>query len=328
MPSYGAGVMPVNPTQALSALDPSVLVGQGKVAIVIGSTIGIGAAIARLLAKTGSCRRIIVFGRNEQRGKGVVKVLEELNPSGNGLRVDWVKGDVSFIAGSKAAVNDLEAMLNGDKVDLLVTCQNGPPTGVITLNEDGDGTEFHIQALSRFIITYLFTTRHLLSPTGAKIMAVANPGLSYDKLDVNDLNLKEVEKSGTRWKVQLFLDQSKRDSTVLDSFFEEFNTRYPQYEYYHLHPSLVVTEDYQVGKFPFPFGFFASIGAKLMGWTPDGYAPHPVYILLHPEAKKELGEGKYWQSWSSVLKPSPLGAWSSNKDNREKLWAKLVKMVE
>jgi len=61
---------------------------EGKVAIVTGSTSGIGAAIAKLLAKEGA--KVAVTGRNEEKGR---KVVEEITAEG-GIAKFW-KLDVS-----------------------------------------------------------------------------------------------------------------------------------------------------------------------------------------------------------------------------------------
>jgi hypothetical protein len=50
-------------------------------------------------------------------------------------------------------------------------------------------------------------------------MSICNQGQSLDDLSVDDLSLKARFATG-RSATALFMDQSKRDSTVLDSCFE------------------------------------------------------------------------------------------------------------
>ena len=78
--------------------------------------------------------------------------------------------------------------------------------------------EFAVQAVSRFALSYLLTTRNALAPGGI-LMTIANPGLSLNDLKVDDLSLKARRDAG-RSKPMMAFDQSKRDSTVLDSFIE------------------------------------------------------------------------------------------------------------
>jgi NAD(P)-dependent dehydrogenase (short-subunit alcohol dehydrogenase family) len=79
---------------AAAALQNVSLVGQNKTAVVVGGFLGIGAAVARLLAKLG-CSRIIIMGRNETRGKAVLEALKKLAPEGSRIEVELVMGDVS-----------------------------------------------------------------------------------------------------------------------------------------------------------------------------------------------------------------------------------------
>lgn len=75
---------------------------------------------------------------------------------------------------------------------------------------------FAIQVVSRFALAYLLTSRGVLAPS-ASVLSVANVGNSLDDLQVDDLNLTKKLGAG-RWKLPLLIDQSKRDSSVLDAF--------------------------------------------------------------------------------------------------------------
>lgn len=84
------------PPNAVKALQTVSLVGQHKTAIVVGGTLGIGAAIARHLAKLG-CSRVIIFGRNEARGAAVLEELKRLAPKDTSIEVEFVKGELSCV---------------------------------------------------------------------------------------------------------------------------------------------------------------------------------------------------------------------------------------
>jgi nucleoside-diphosphate-sugar epimerase len=82
---------------AAKALQKVSLVGQHKSAVIVGGTLGIGAAIARHLAKLG-CGRIVIFGRNEARGAAVLEELRLLSPKVTpAITLEFVKGDLSCV---------------------------------------------------------------------------------------------------------------------------------------------------------------------------------------------------------------------------------------
>lgn len=70
------------------------LVGQNKTAVITGATMGMGAAVARHLAKLG-CSHVIILGRNETRAKGVLEDMRKLAPKEGKVEVEYVKGDLS-----------------------------------------------------------------------------------------------------------------------------------------------------------------------------------------------------------------------------------------
>ncbi|WWC97809.1 hypothetical protein V866_004696 [Kwoniella sp. B9012] len=124
-------------------------------------------------------------------------------------------------------------------------------------------------------------------------MFIANPGLSYDKLDIGNLSLKKVAENG-------------RSRALL--------TYTPRVR------CLVKTETFDIHKFPFPLNYFAALGLVFMCTTPDEFANIPVQIL----ASADLGEGKFWDH---KLQPKSPGKWASDRGNREKLWDKLLTMT-
>ena len=84
---------------------------QGKVALVTGSTSGIGEACARLFAKHGA--RVIISGRNEQRGQ---TVAEEIIRSG---------GDARFLSCDTSCEDQVSQLMDAisheyDRLDILM----------------------------------------------------------------------------------------------------------------------------------------------------------------------------------------------------------------
>lgn len=60
-----------------------------KTAVVVGATTGMGAATARMFARVG-CARIVVVGRNVARAEGVMASCRELGAG----EVGFVKADL------------------------------------------------------------------------------------------------------------------------------------------------------------------------------------------------------------------------------------------
>ncbi|KAF8177298.1 hypothetical protein K438DRAFT_2022271 [Mycena galopus ATCC 62051] len=310
------------PPNAAAALKNVSLVGQNKTAVVVGGTRGIGGGVARLLARIG-CSRIIILGRSESQGKETVEILKNLAPKGSNVVAEFVKGDLSDKKGMNAAVTAIQEVAGDAGIDYLILCQNGTPPGLdIKENAEGHDVAFAIQGISRFAFSYILTTRGGLAPN-AIVMSICNQGQSLDDMSVDDLSLK-TRLAARPSATTLFLQQSKRDSTVLDSCFEEFNIRYPQYRYYSLLPGLVKTEHFDPNFAPGFIKWVMWLGIRLIGTTPDEYANYPVYILASPEAPKTLGSSRYF---NRILAPSALGKWSQDPKNREKLWEKMKDII-
>lgn len=323
-PSYPSldSSMPLTPSEAAKALE-SFTFSESKTAVIIGSTTGIGAGIARLLAKLG-CQRVLIFGRNGARAAVMLEDLRKLaNEHGHQIVVEYVKGDLSTVAGMRTSVLAIEESVGLVGIDYLIMCQNGVPTGTLVENSDGLEQAFVVQTVSRFAVAYLLTTHGFLAPN-ASCLSVANVGQSLDDLDVDDLSLRAAFESGKRYKVGLFMDQSKRDSSVLDAFHAELNTRFPQYNYYHVWPGLVRGENFSLSKFPFPLNCLVWMGLQLIGSTPEIFANVPVYILLKPEGEKKIEPSQYW---SYTLKPMQPGKWATQSENREAVWLKLKAII-
>ncbi|KAJ7333242.1 hypothetical protein DFH08DRAFT_880930 [Mycena albidolilacea] len=307
------------PIKAAASLQNIPLAGQNKMAVVVGGTRGIGGGVARLLAKIG-CSRIIILGRNEKQGREAVEVLKKLAPNSRNIATEFIKGDLSDNKGINAVAVSLLEIAGDTGIDYLILCQNGSPTALTMKdNADGHDTAFTIQCISRFALAYTLTTRNGLAPN-ATVISICNQGQSLDDLSVDDLSLKR-RLAARPSAPALFMQQSKRDSTVLDSCFEELNLRYPQYRYYSLFPGLVRSEDFDPNFFP---GYLKWAAIKLVGISPDEYAYYPVYILASPDAQRTLGSGRYF---GRRLDPTQLGKWSQDPKNRQVMWEKMTEII-
>ncbi|KAF7365552.1 hypothetical protein MVEN_00428500 [Mycena venus] len=299
------------------ALQKVSLIGKHKTAVIVGGTLGIGAAIARCFAKLG-CSRIVIFGRNEARGAAVLEDLRLLSPTPTDIKLEFVKGDLSDSHSMRAAADALQKAAGEAGIDYLIMCQKGLPTATINENVDGYDTAFAIQCISRFTIAYLLTKRGAFA-SGASVMSIAAQGQSLDGLSVDDLSLARRLATGLS-STTMFLEQSKRDSSVLDAFHEELNIRHPQYRYFHLSPGLVSSEQFDVNKFPGFIKYAVWFGQRLIGTTPDQYAVLPVYLLTAAPVTAD-------RYFDSKLNPTRIGKWATDARNREALWEKLVGIV-
>lgn len=114
---------------------------QGRVALVAGSTKGIGRATAELMAREGA--QVIVNGRD---GKVAAAVAAEI-AAGTGAKVVGIGSDVSGAAGVDALMAQARAALGG--VDVLVTNAGGPRPGGFDDLSDADYLEgFNLNFLS------------------------------------------------------------------------------------------------------------------------------------------------------------------------------------
>lgn len=76
----------------LSSVDRSSL--GDRTAVIVGGTSGMGAKVAELLSEYG-VGRIIIVGRNAQRGAATVQAIRQRAPAGGEARAEYIRGDVS-----------------------------------------------------------------------------------------------------------------------------------------------------------------------------------------------------------------------------------------
>lgn len=112
----------------------------GKVALVAGSTQGIGKAVAMKLAEMGA--NIVLLARNEEKLK---LVKEELAQEGSQAH-DYLVGDFTNPADLKQKVADY--LSKGKSIDILINNTGGPKAGPII---DADITEF-LSAFNQHLI--------------------------------------------------------------------------------------------------------------------------------------------------------------------------------
>lgn len=87
----------MEPPEIKAALDKAkpLPFGENRTLVVIGGTSGIGAATARNFARRGLASRIVIVGRNAQRGHDVVQACISYAPKGCEPYVNYIQKDVS-----------------------------------------------------------------------------------------------------------------------------------------------------------------------------------------------------------------------------------------
>ena len=148
------------------------------VALVTGSTSGLGREVAERLGRRGC--RVFVHGRSEERGSETVRRIEEVGGEARFLQADFA---------SLPEVREMVARLKeeGDRLDVLVNNAGVYPQ---ERRETEDGCElgFQVNHLAHFLLT-----RELLSllKAGAPARIVNVSSGAQETIDFDDLMLEE-----------------------------------------------------------------------------------------------------------------------------------------
>lgn len=158
----------------------------GKVAIITGSTSGIGKATAELFAKEGA--KVVVSGRREETGNAIVETIKA-----NAGEAIFVKTDVVKEEDVKNLVE--KTVAHYGKVDILVNCVGGAKTGLLhtltsddwefTLNVDAKGAFFAM----KYVLPYMMEQNAgAIVNVSSTSINVAQPGTSLYQFSKCGLN--------------------------------------------------------------------------------------------------------------------------------------------
>ena len=154
--------------------------GKGRTALVTGATDGVGRVVAKQLAKDGW--RVLVHGRNRQRGEAVVREIEQAGGSAAFLAADL--SSLAEVRGLAEAVRNTTARL-----DLLINNAGigtaGHAPGRLT-SADGHELRFAVNYLAGFLLTYLLLPLLKAHPP-ARIVNVSSGG--QQAIDFSDVML-------------------------------------------------------------------------------------------------------------------------------------------
>lgn len=148
------------------------------VALVTGSTSGLGREVALRLAALGT--QVIVHGRDDERGKAVVREIEQRGGKARFYRADFARLDeVRELA--KAVQRDY------DRLDLLVN-NAGIAGAPRQLSVDGNELHFQVNYLSHFLLTEMLLPL-LKQSVPARIVNVASG--SQTPIDFGDPQIEK-----------------------------------------------------------------------------------------------------------------------------------------
>jgi len=177
----------------------------GKIALVGGSTSGIGRAIALHFARNGA--DVVVNGRNSQAGHEVVKGIE-----GSGKRALFQQADLKSYDQVKEMVDDV--VNKWGKIDIVVA--NGAAEYPLPLFFHDTDPELYPQYIKSYMFTRLYMIRaaleHMKEQQAGKIIMtttdagrVPTPGESLIGAAAAGITMltKVLAREFTRWKIHV-----------------------------------------------------------------------------------------------------------------------------
>lgn len=140
----------------------------GKVALVIASSQGLGKAIATELVKEGA--NVMITSRNEEKLQGVHEELQEI---GKG-KVAYKRADIRNVEDIKALVKATNEQLG--KIDILINNAGGPPGGTFDKFSDEEWQS----AFELNLLSYIRVIREVLpdlQKEGGRILNIASSSI-------------------------------------------------------------------------------------------------------------------------------------------------------
>jgi NAD(P)-dependent dehydrogenase (short-subunit alcohol dehydrogenase family) len=129
-------------------------VGDERTIVITGATDGLGKGLANELARSGA--RLIVHGRNEEKGQALLEELRQHQTGRAGARpringkLEWRRADLS----SLDEVRELaDSLLDEDRIDVLVNNAGIGRAGGREESADGNELTFAVNYLAPFLLT-------------------------------------------------------------------------------------------------------------------------------------------------------------------------------
>lgn len=315
-------------------------------AVVAGGTQGIGAGIALRFALAGAS--VWVIGRSEERGKEIVKKLEQASLEGARRRqraadgdkpeFDFLRADLSDVEEIKRVAEVVKQKAGSRGIDWLFETQGrcmsialvgplsnipslsgGPPTGNAPDTPKGIDSQFAVQILSRFGLANALLEAGTIKR--ALCVVAAPGGGSSEPLELDDIELKQARKTWSMAGPLKIVKTGQRDSSVADAFLQDFAERYPTVSISHLFPNIVGTNSAANSGFPFPIPQLFNLASFALP-SPEQYSAVPFYLHASPEGNRYLRSGEA-NLFSPSLKRYEISKNVATKEARQAVVAKL-----
>jgi NAD(P)-dependent dehydrogenase (short-subunit alcohol dehydrogenase family) len=153
----------------------------GKIALVTGSTDGVGRRVARRLAEQGA--RVLIHGRDHDRGK---QLVDQIQTNGRGSAV-FLPADFSSLAEVRRLAESVRQ--NANHIHLLLNnagIGSGGAAGRRETSQDGYELRFAVNYLAGFLLTRLLLPL-MIAGKPARIVNVSS--LGQHPLDFDDVML-------------------------------------------------------------------------------------------------------------------------------------------
>ncbi|KAF4578305.1 hypothetical protein EYR36_000112 [Pleurotus pulmonarius] len=275
---------------------------KAPVAVVVGGTAGIGAALAEKIARYSVNPEIHLVGRSKVSAEKVLSGLKHANPGG---QYHFHQCDVSLLANARTLATSLSQSL--PKVNLLVLTP-----GMFSISGRTETAEGHDVKMVLHYYTRMLFAQRLLSNLQAAADAGENARVStvldskhgdLRKLDWDDLDLKKGFGIGA---------VTYHIITMTDIAIQRFARLYPSVSFQHAFPSIVAT----------------SI-SRAFPWYVTG--PAAIFNMLFAKSAEDCAEYLFDPLWNDSMKTGAHFIDSdgkevakvkadSGKDAQEKLW--------
>jgi len=222
----------IDPTVGtIDRVEPDVLVSrfQGKAALVVGGTKGIGRGIAIALAKAGAHVKIV--GRS-----GGATVVEKMKAAAIGNQsFEVLSHDLATAAGCRRLINELKGQPNSRLDFLVLTVGVWPDLGNPNTT-DGINRVFAIDVLARF---HVITGLRPLLASGARVISVLG-STTYMVLPSID-TIKETI-TGQRLPGKWGFDMLSIAAVSADTVLQQAAARMPNVTFVGTQPGIVATD--------------------------------------------------------------------------------------